>query len=66
MVTDELGIPLHPEAYSDEFTRPPRRADLPKIRLHDSRHTTLSLMERLAYRSPPSASGQAIVTPRSR
>jgi len=46
VVTDELGIPLHPEAYSDEFTRLLRRAGLPKIRLHDSRHTTLSLMEK--------------------
>jgi integrase len=46
VATDELGIPLHPEAYSDEFTRLLRRAGLPKIRLHDSRHTTLSLMEK--------------------
>jgi integrase len=46
VVTDELGIPLHPEAYSDEFTRLLKRAGLPKIRLHDSRHTTLSLMEK--------------------
>jgi len=46
VVTDELGIPLHPEAYSDEFTRLLRRAGLPKIRLHASRHTTLSLMEK--------------------
>jgi integrase len=46
VVTDELGIPIHPESYSDEFTRLLRRAGLPKIRLHDSRHTTLSLMEK--------------------
>jgi integrase len=46
VATDELGIPLHPEAYSDEFTRLLKRAGLPKIRLHDSRHTTLSLMEK--------------------
>lgn len=46
VVTDELGIPLHPESYSDEFTRLLKRAGLPKIRLHDSRHTTLSLMEK--------------------
>jgi integrase len=46
VVTDELGIPLHPESYSDEFTRMLGRAGLPKIRLHDSRHTTLSLMEK--------------------
>jgi integrase len=46
VVSDELGIPLHPESYSDEFTRMLKRAGLPKIRLHDSRHTTLSLMEK--------------------
>ena len=46
VVSDELGIPLHPEAYSDEFTRMLKRAGLPKIRLHDSRHTTFSLMEK--------------------
>lgn len=46
VVTDELGVPVHPETYSDEFTRMLKRAGLPKIRLHDSRHTTLSLMEK--------------------
>jgi integrase len=46
VVTDALGIPLHPESYSDEFTRMLKRAGLRKIRLHDSRHTTLSLMEK--------------------
>jgi integrase len=46
VATDELGIPLHPETYSEEFTRLLKRAKLPKIRLHDSRHTTLSLMEK--------------------
>ena len=45
VVTDELGTPLHPESYSDEFTRMLKRAGLPKIRLHDSRHT-LSLLEK--------------------
>ena len=46
VVTDELGTPLHPESYSDEFARMLKRAGLPKIRLHDSRHTTLSLLEK--------------------
>jgi integrase len=46
IVTDELGIPVHPEWYSDEFGRMLKRARLRKIRLHDSRHTTLSLMEK--------------------
>jgi len=46
VVTDSLGMPVHPEWYSDEFGRKLRQAELPKIRLHDSRHTTLSLMEK--------------------
>jgi integrase len=46
VVTDELGMPLHPEWYSDEFGRILKTAKLRKIALHDSRHTTLSLMEK--------------------
>jgi integrase len=33
------------EWYSDEFGRLLKRAALPRITLHDSRHTTLTLME---------------------
>lgn len=46
VVTDEVGHPVHPEWYADEFHRQRRAADLPRIRLHDSRHTTFSLMEK--------------------
>jgi integrase len=46
VATDELGIPVHPEWYSDEFERVLRAAGLRRIRLHDSRHTALSLMEK--------------------
>jgi integrase len=45
LLTDELGAPVHPEWYSDEFGRLLKRAGLPRITLHDSRHTTLTLME---------------------
>ena len=45
MITDEAGTPVHPEWYSDEFGRLLRRAGLRRITLHDSRHTTLTLME---------------------
>jgi hypothetical protein len=38
------GTPVHPEWYSDEFRRLLRRAGLRRITLHDSRHTTLTLM----------------------
>jgi len=46
VVTDELGMPVHPEWYSDEFGRILRSVKLRRITLHDSRHTTLSLMEK--------------------
>jgi integrase len=45
VIADELGKPVHPEWYSDEFGRLLRRAGLRRITLHDSRHTTLTLME---------------------
>ncbi len=45
MVADQLGIPVHPEWYSDEFGRLLKRIGLRRITLHDSRHTTLTLME---------------------
>jgi integrase len=45
LITDELGMPVHPEWYSDEFGRLLKRAALRRITLHDSRHTTLTLME---------------------
>src|ERR1035438_2867040 len=46
VVTDELGRPVHPEWYSDEFHRLAKRAGVRRIRLHESRHTALSLMEK--------------------
>jgi integrase len=45
VITDELGMPVHPEWYSDEFGRLLKRAGLRRITLHDSRHTTLTSME---------------------
>jgi integrase len=44
VVVDELGDPVHPESYSDRFETLIKRAVLPKIRLHDCRHTCGSLM----------------------
>ena len=52
VVTDELGRPVHPEWFSDEFHRIARRAGVRRIRLHESRHTALSLMEKAGV--PPS------------
>lgn len=46
VAADELGRPVHPEWYSDEFGRVTARAGVRRIRLHESRHTTCSLMEK--------------------
>lgn len=44
VVVDELGRPVHPEWFTDEFQRVRKRARLPRVRLHDTRHTINSLM----------------------
>ena len=44
LFTDELGAPLHPETFSTRFESLAAAADLPRIRLHDLRHTAASLM----------------------
>ena len=44
VAADELGAPVHPEWLTDEFHRVAARAGLPRIRLHDGRHTVNSLM----------------------
>ncbi len=42
--TDKLGAPLHPELFSTRFETLVGRAQLRRIRLHDTRHTAASLM----------------------
>jgi integrase len=44
VVADEIGEPVHPEWFSDEFGRLLARAGLPRIVLHEARHTALSVM----------------------
>jgi integrase len=46
VVVDEAGTPVKPDWYSGEFERVLKAAGLRRITLHDSRHTTLSLMEK--------------------
>ena len=41
---DETGVPLRPVAYYDEFRRLAQAARLPRIRLHDLRHTAGTLL----------------------
>ena len=43
VVCDELGRPVHPDLFSREFERCVRQLGLPKIRLHDVRHTHATL-----------------------
>lgn len=40
---DQEGKPLHPVAVSKRFAKLIRRTDLPRIRLHDLRHTHATL-----------------------
>jgi len=42
----ELGGPLHPDRYSDDFARLCKAAGVPAIRLHDARHSCPSLLEK--------------------
>lgn len=44
---DELGAPVNPQTYSEAFARLCKAAWLPKIRLHDCRHSANSLLEHL-------------------
>jgi integrase len=44
VVADELGAEPSPDWYSDEFHRVRGRAGVPRIRLHEARHTINSLM----------------------
>ena len=43
VVTDELGRPIHPQAFTDRFKRYAKRAKLPVIRLHELRHSHATL-----------------------
>lgn len=47
VVLDELGRPPRPEWYSDTFRRIAREAKVPAIRLHDARHTSVTIMRSL-------------------
>ena len=43
LLADELGAPCHPESLSTWFERRVSELGLPRIRLHDTRHTAASL-----------------------
>lgn len=44
LLSDELGRPYHPDTVGDWFDHACRKVGLPRIRLHDTRHTAASLM----------------------
>jgi integrase len=44
LLTDELGRPCHPDQFSGWFDDKLATAKLPRIRLHDTRHTAATLM----------------------
>lgn len=46
VVADALGRPVHPETYSKRFRALSKAAGVPVIRLHDARHTSVTLMLR--------------------
>lgn len=49
VAVDEAGSPLRPEAFSDAFRRLALRAGCPPVRLHDLRHTRISLKRSLSW-----------------
>jgi len=55
---DEQGNPLRPGAYGDEFQRLSALAGLPRIRLHDCRHTAATL---LASRGVPATTAARLL-----
>ncbi|MGO9661662.1 MAG: site-specific integrase [Acidimicrobiales bacterium] len=44
--TDDIGRPLVPDNVTKEFTRAVRRASLPRVRLHDTRHSNATALLR--------------------
>jgi integrase len=44
VIADALGRPYHPDTISSWFDAAVKAAELPRIRLHDCRHTAASLM----------------------
>ena len=51
LMVNELGRPLHPETITARFNRLVDRTGVPRIRLHDVRHTyaTLAIVRRVAF-----------------
>ncbi len=63
--TNRHGEPVHPESISQLFDRKALSSGLPKIRLHDLRHTHASLLVAAASRSKSSPNDSVTPTPAS-
>ncbi len=49
LVADELGRALHPSWFSSRFTVLPKAAGCPPVRLHDLRHSSVSIKRSLGW-----------------
>lgn len=49
VLSDESGAAIHPEVYAARFRRLATEAGVPVIRLHDARHTSVSLKRSLGW-----------------
>ncbi len=64
--TQADGGPTHPHAISQSFNRSVARADVPRIRLHDVRHTHATLLIKAGVPVKSSANASATLTQPSR
>ena len=56
VVVDELGLPVHPDAYTARFRAMARRAALPAVGMHSVRHALALRMHRLGVAPADAAS----------
>ena len=58
----ERGKPIHPKNLTDHFQRMIKKADVPKIRFHDLRHTHATLLVKLGEHPKSSPNDWGIIT----
>ena len=65
VVVDELGLPVHPDAYTARFRAVSKRADVPTVGMHSVRHSLALRMHRLGVAPADAASllGHTVSTP---
>lgn len=65
VLTTGWGTPIHARNDYRSFQRLVQKAGLPRVRLHDLRHTAASLLLAQDVAPPPASSWRSSVTPRS-